>query len=87
MHGKWPKTVCDKNCDKSRMLSRHPRSIWYTHYFPGLLIYRFDSPLIFSNAEIFSDELRDLVREADPPVRTVVINCEMIHDMGTTAAD
>jgi MFS superfamily sulfate permease-like transporter len=69
------------------MLSRHPRSIWYTHYFPGLLIYRFDSPLIFSNAEIFSDELRDLVREADPPVRTVVINCEMIHDMGTTAAD
>ena len=27
------------------------------------------------------------MREADPPVSAVIINCEMIHDMDTAAAD
>lgn len=53
----------------------------------GLIIYRFDSPLIFSNAEGCADELRRLVYKADPPVKAVIIDCEMIHDMDTTAID
>jgi SulP family sulfate permease len=54
---------------------------------PDILIYRFDAPLIFSNAEGFADEVRRLADESDPPVKAVIINCEMIHDMDTTATD
>jgi SulP family sulfate permease len=54
---------------------------------PDILIYRFDAPLIFSNAEGFADEVRRLADESDPPVKAVIINCEMIHDMDTTASD
>ncbi len=54
---------------------------------PGVLIFRFDSPLIFSNAEGFADEVRRCVRETDPPARAVIIDCEMIHDMDTTATE
>ncbi len=54
---------------------------------PDILIYRFDAPLIFSNAEGFADEVRRLTDESDPPVKAVIINCEMIHDMDTTATD
>lgn len=54
---------------------------------PGLLIYRFDAPLVFPNAERFSSELRRLVRLTEPPVRLVVIDAETVSDMDTTAAD
>lgn len=54
---------------------------------PGLLIYRFDAPLVFPNAERFANELRALVKTAEPPVRSVIIDFEVISDMDTTAAD
>jgi sulfate permease, SulP family len=56
-------------------------------YSPWLVIYRFDAPLIFSNADVFSDEVRRLVEEADPRPLTVIIDCEMIYEMDTTASD
>ena len=54
---------------------------------PGLLIYRFDAPLVFTNSDRFGDEARVLVRDAEPPVKAVLIDCEMMFDMDTTAAD
>ncbi len=54
---------------------------------PGLLIFRFDAPFLFSNAEAFADEVRRLVQGADPPVETLVVDCEMMYDMDTTATD
>ena len=52
---------------------------------PGLLIYRFDAPLYFANAELFADEIRGLVQQADPPVREVLISADAVVDIDSTA--
>jgi high affinity sulfate transporter 1 len=53
---------------------------------PGLVIFRFDAPLIFANANTFRDEVLRLAR-ADPPPTWLVIAAEPITDVDTTAAD
>ena len=53
---------------------------------PGLVIYRFDGPLIFANAKTFRSEVREFAR-TDPPPRWIVIASEPITDVDTTAAD
>jgi len=53
---------------------------------PGLVIYRFDGPLIFANANIFRDEIRHL-RHADPPPKWIIVAAEPITTLDTTAAD
>lgn len=54
---------------------------------PGLLIYRFDAPLVFPSAERFAGELRMLAKAAKPRARSVLIDFEVNSDMDTTAAD
>ena len=53
---------------------------------PGLLIYRLYGPLIFANARYVMDRLENLVGEADPPVKWVIIDAQAITDMDITAA-
>ena len=53
---------------------------------PGLVLYRFDAPLIFANAKTFSGEVLRLAG-ADPPPRWIVIAAEPITDVDTTATD
>jgi high affinity sulfate transporter 1 len=53
---------------------------------PGLVIYRFDGPLIFANAKTFRSEVREFAR-SDPPPHWIVIACEPMTDVDTTAAD
>ena len=53
---------------------------------PGLVVYRFDAPLIFANARMFGDEIRGMVDE-QPALRWIVIAAEPITDVDTTAAD
>ncbi|WP_051684083.1 SulP family inorganic anion transporter [Blastococcus sp. URHD0036] len=53
---------------------------------PGLVIYRFDAPLIFANAKTFRDEVVALSRQ-DPPPHWIVVAAEPITDVDTTAAD
>jgi high affinity sulfate transporter 1 len=53
---------------------------------PGLVLYRFDAPLIFANARVFRDQIRLLARQ-DPPPTWIVIAAEPIVDVDTTAAD
>lgn len=53
---------------------------------PGLIVLRFDAPLIFANARMFSEAVRELaVRESD--LRWIMIAAEPITDIDTTAAD
>jgi SulP family sulfate permease len=54
---------------------------------PGLVVYRFDAPLFFANAEVFRDQIRDLVRSAPTPVRRLVVSAEGITDMDVTGAE
>ena len=53
---------------------------------PGLVVYRFDAPLIFANARTFGDEIRAMVG-ARPHLRWIVIAAEPITDVDTTASD
>jgi high affinity sulfate transporter 1 len=53
---------------------------------PGLILYRFSSPLIFANANTFRDDLRRFA-EASPPPTWIVVTAEPITDVDTTAAD
>jgi len=53
---------------------------------PGLVIYRFDAPLLFANAKTFRDEVRRFAA-ADPAPRWIVIAAEPVTDVDTTAAD
>ena len=54
---------------------------------PGLLVYRFDAPLFFANADVFRSEIRDLVRNAREPVRQVLVSAEGITDMDVTGGE
>lgn len=53
---------------------------------PGVVVHRFDSDLIFSNADGFSASVKELLYEADPPAGHVVIDCEQMADMDMTGA-
>jgi MFS superfamily sulfate permease-like transporter len=54
--------------------------------FPGLLIYRFDSSLVFFNADYFKSRVRALVREAPAPVRVFLLDAETMSYLDTTGA-
>jgi MFS superfamily sulfate permease-like transporter len=64
-------------------LDRHPEAV----QIPGLVLYRFDAPLFFANAETFSDRLLGAIDQRDAPVRWVIVAAEPITDIDTTAAD
>ncbi|HEX5198544.1 SulP family inorganic anion transporter [Paractinoplanes rhizophilus] len=53
---------------------------------PGLLIFRFDAPLIFANARVFRDRVREFAR-TEPGLRWIIMAAEPITDVDTTAAD
>ncbi|MFC4068734.1 SulP family inorganic anion transporter [Actinoplanes subglobosus] len=53
---------------------------------PGLVLFRFDAPLIFANARTFRDEIRHLAR-TEPAPEWIVVAAEPITDIDTTAAD
>jgi high affinity sulfate transporter 1 len=53
---------------------------------PGLILFRFDAPLFFANADVFRDRMRARIAEADGPVRWVIVAAEPITDVDTTAA-
>jgi len=52
----------------------------------GLVLFRWDAPLFFANAEAFREEIEDAV-EAHPGTHRVVVAAEPVTDIDTTAAD
>ena len=62
------------------------RSYPAAQHLPGLVIYRFDAPLIFANAKTFRDEIRRLAA-AEPEPRWIVLAAEPVTDVDTTASD
>jgi high affinity sulfate transporter 1 len=52
----------------------------------GLVLFRFDAPLIFANTRAFRDQIRHLAR-TEPRPRWIVVAAEPITDVDTTAAD
>jgi MFS superfamily sulfate permease-like transporter len=54
---------------------------------PGLVLFRWDAPLFFANAEIFREHVRQAVADAPTPTKWVVVAAEPVTDIDTTAAD
>lgn len=54
---------------------------------PGLLVYRYDSPLFFANAENFRHRALAAVQEQAVPVRWFVLNTEANVEVDITALD
>jgi MFS superfamily sulfate permease-like transporter len=54
---------------------------------PGLIVYRFDAPLVFANAAFFTERLEDLIANAGDGLKCVVLDAEAISDFDSTAAE
>lgn len=64
-------------------VSRHPEA----RQVPGLILFRWDAPLFFANAELFVERVEALVRQASMPVRRFVLAAEPVTNIDLTAAD
>ena len=62
---------------------RHPEA----RQVPGLLLFRWDAPLFFANADAFRARIIAEVDDARTPVVWVVVAAEPITDVDTTAAE
>jgi high affinity sulfate transporter 1 len=54
---------------------------------PGLVLFRWDAPLFFANAELFKERVLDLATKATVPLRWFVVAAEPITSVDVTAAD
>ena len=54
---------------------------------PGLVLFRWDAPLFFANAELFRDRIMDAVAESPTPVRWLVVAAEPVSSVDITSAD
>lgn len=54
---------------------------------PGLILFRWDAPLFFANAELFSDRVLDAVAASPTPVRWLVVAAEPVTSVDVTSAD
>jgi len=54
---------------------------------PGLVLFRWDAPLFFANADQFHDKVLDAVTGSPTPVRWVVVAAEPVTSIDVTAAD
>ena len=52
---------------------------------PGLIVYRFEAPLFFANADYFSARLQRLMAAAPHPVRWLVLDLVSMSDVDYTA--
>jgi len=54
---------------------------------PGLVLFRWDAPLFFANAELFHERVLDAVADSPTPVRWLVVAAEPVTSVDVTAAD
>jgi high affinity sulfate transporter 1 len=54
---------------------------------PGLVLFRWDAPLFFANAEFFKERVLDAVATSPTPVRWLVVAAEPVTSVDVTACD
>jgi len=64
-------------------ITRYPQA----RLVPGLVLFRWDAPLFFANAEQFHERVLDAVAESPTPVRWLVVAAEPMTSVDVTAAD
>jgi len=64
-------------------ITRYPEA----RLIPGLVLFRWDAPLFFANAELFQQRVLDAVADSPTPVRWLVVAAEPVTSVDVTAAD
>ena len=64
-------------------LKRYPQAA----LIDGLVLFRWDAPLFFANAELFQQRLMEAVEASPTPVRRVVVAAEPVTSVDVTSAD
>jgi MFS superfamily sulfate permease-like transporter len=64
-------------------IARYPNA----RLIPGLVLFRWDAPLFFANAELFHERVLDAVANSPTPVRWLVVAAEPVTSVDVTAAD
>jgi sulfate permease, SulP family len=54
---------------------------------PGLIVYRFDAPLVFANAAFFTERLEALIANTGAGLKCIIMDAEAISDFDSTAAE
>ena len=54
---------------------------------PGLLMFRWDAPLFFANAELFHQRVLEAVASAPQPLKWIVVAAEPVTSIDVTSAD
>jgi high affinity sulfate transporter 1 len=64
-------------------ITRYPEA----RQIPGLVLFRWDAPLFFANAELFKQRVQEAVSRTIAPVRWLVVAAEPVTSVDVTAAD
>jgi MFS superfamily sulfate permease-like transporter len=64
-------------------ITRYPQA----RQIPGLVLFRWDAPLFFANAELFKERVLDAVAKSPTPVQWMVVAAEPVTSVDVTAAD
>ena len=64
-------------------ISRYPES----RQIPGLVLFRWDAPLFFANAELFRDRVMMAVKSSQTQVNWLVVGAEPVTSIDVTSAD
>jgi high affinity sulfate transporter 1 len=54
---------------------------------PGLVLFRWDAPLFFANAELFHERVRTAIAQSPTPVKWLVVAAEPVTSVDVTSAD
>jgi high affinity sulfate transporter 1 len=54
---------------------------------PGAVLFRWDAPLFFANAELFESRILDAITSSPTPVKRVIVSAEPVTSVDVTSAD
>jgi MFS superfamily sulfate permease-like transporter len=64
-------------------VSRYPQA----RLVPGLVLFRWDAPLFFANAELFKNRVLEVVAQSPTPTQRIVVAAEPVTSVDVTSAD
>jgi MFS superfamily sulfate permease-like transporter len=54
---------------------------------PGLVLFRWDAPLFFANAELFQERILEAIANSPTPVKRIIVAAEPVTSVDVTSAD
>ena len=54
---------------------------------PGLVLFRWDAPLFFANAELFQERILEAIGNSPTPVKRIIVAAEPVTSVDVTSAD